>query len=229
MKVLGSFSKGIKNSVCLNYCRAGGKFCDSKCNNHPENNGGCYGTTIQKRYQQYKDSLIIHEQLGPKRLTELAIKEVQSPNNKIDWFRFSVVGSLPQPKNSHPSFRQSLRKLILLLRRKQIPTHLPVESEQKYRFYTKILKRTKIVVRLSCQNISQWENFKGPVSIVCGQNGSSVKEKLQLVDKLKGLRNRPVMLCPAISGANPKYNTLLKCGKCLACSRRNVDVIFWKH
>jgi hypothetical protein len=235
-KAIGRFSKGVKGSVSLNFCLAGGKYCDKSCNNHPASGGSCYAIRPQKMYPTMAKSLSSKEGVDPGDIVEQAIDEVKRKKS-IPWFRFSVAGSLPHQKDSTPKFEGKLIELVDILRERGVPTHLPVECPSKVGFYNGMLEN-KVTVRLSIQHPADFLSYLGPCSLVVGgeftrhKRGNSIMSQRIAASKSaakarRQLTGRAVMVCPAIKGLRATNKS--KCGKCKACAMANIDVVYPLH
>jgi len=239
-RILGKFRKGIPGSYSLNFGLPGGKYCSSLC---PYKERICYGLKLSKMYLSAHIGWKNLENMGGYEVLCRAIKEVKYriKNNTggITWFRFNVVGSLPHANQRGQRFDKKLIELVRILQKNSIPTHLPVETINKQRFYSKLFRQHKIqqVVRLSCQTKREWLNFNGPCSFLAGSIGDTAQVRLNKAKQLRINRRlkfpkRQVIVCPAILTNKllfPQSKGRIKCGQCQACSRKNIDVIYILH
>ena len=235
MAATGRFGKGVKGSVSLNLCLAGGKYCDRGCKHHPCNGGRCYATRAAKLYPKVKKALTAKEGLDAGDIVQQAIVEVDK-KRKIPFFRFSVIGSLPNSEQATPKLRKQLVKLVGNLHKRGVPMHLPVEEHGKAEYYKGLLG-DKVVVRLSIQDGQDFLTYGGACSVVVGggethKKGNTVMQqrivKAKAVAKMRrNLVGRATMVCPAIG--KPGDKSKMKCGQCTACSRSNIDVVYPLH
>lgn len=234
MKVLGVFSKGIKYSVSLNIGLPYGKYCSKLCK-HGKNHS-CYAFKIVSMYPSVKKHLTAIENEKPAEVINWAIQEVRNRKKKITWFRFNVLSSLPHINQRGKNFDTKLIELVKLLRQKQIPVHLPVETLHKYRYYQKLLKNI-VTVRLSCSSLDHWKNLNGAVNYTIGIRKQHSFDKLAMAKEIRLLRKenhpkRKIIICPAIltnKAMFPHSKGKIKCGQCQACSKPDYDVIYLLH
>ena len=234
MSVLGTFSKGIKEAVSLNFCESGGKYCSKQCQHHPINKGSCYSIRFEHCYPSYGKHLKNKEKMLPLHILREARKEFLKKAEKIRWFRFSVSGSIPPLGSVSNGFKKELKEFVNILKANKVPIHIPVETKSKAVSYTKLLGKSA-VVRWSCKKKEQFLSYDEACSYVSGMNiitGKNIlKRRLieaKLVVKEKNLINkcrksgRTAFVCAAQSVGS-------KCGKCILCSLPLVDVVYMKH
>lgn len=227
----GSFSKGVKGSLSLNFSKSGGRHCDPSC---PLLGVVCYAQSVEKLYRNVADQLQARESAGG--FTKL-LQSATSPDNlaKLEtapWFRFSVLGSIPAPNTWTRAQRQMLKTLA-----DHTPTnltHFPVETIAK----AKALANLGFNPRVSHGAHVPALKAGIPASIslqMTRKNGSPVrvthtnKKKLahqahaklrEMVANLEKPLKRKITakVCPAIIGN-------AKCGKCTMCGNSEVDLI----
>ena len=223
-KVLGEFSKGIKNSRTQNYSRSATDNCDKGCRQLKEEK--CYAERIEKVYTSLGSKLLRHERTPPENLNYLAIAELDAVET-LDWFRFSAFGSVPKSKDyRRKAIRDSMDKLFTKLVEKigrPDRIHLPVESYSKAKAYREMAEPHGICVRESLQSSNRLKDLRGPCSIVVGEASQSPAQRAEQVLKLAAeLREAGLSCvgCPAVLRDS-------KCGRCTACADNRVDLIIY--
>lgn len=239
--VLSEFGKGIEGSRALNFGLSGGKNCDTVCRHHPENGGACYAVRIENRpdREQLHAKLERHEIADPAELCRKALVELQAIKAKgkaIPWFRISTGGSVPKPDDVSPAFHAALRELLAWCQDNGIPVHFPVESMEKWLFYTRAVGQF-CTVRLSCQSTDSFVNDADVAcSVVIGETGQTRRMRVSLAKsaarKHEEKTGRRAIVCPAVATRylnGNKPNKKAKCGNCTACSKSDVDIIYPLH
>jgi hypothetical protein len=247
--VLGTFSKGTKGSVSVNFARSGGVHCDPSCVHHPQSKashptGACYAVRTEKRPDrgQLAEKLERHEALPPALIVGAALVELRQLVDRgkgIPWIRLCTNGSLPQPEMATKLFLDQLRAFLAYAKQNGVPIHLPVETNAKARFYRRHVVGLA-VVRESLQRPGS--NAKGPVSIVAGADivsGRNVRRRrLAAASRMAKERSekthRKTIVCPAVAASflhrfEPERIAKAKCGKCQACAQSHIDVVFPFH
>ena len=246
-RVLGMFSKGTAGSVSVNFGRSGGANCDPCCVHHPQSKaphptGACYAVRTEKRPDrgQLAEKLERHESLPPSLVIGAALVELQQLVDRgktPPWVRLSTSGSLPQPKRATKLFLGQLRVFLIFAKQNGIPVHIPVESHRKARFYRKHLGHLAIV-RESLQGSAL--RVSGPVSLVAGVDvitGRNVRRRrLEAARRVAKQRTaatgRKCIVCPAVAVwfLHPYGHTSkAKCGRCKACTRPDIDIVYPLH
>jgi hypothetical protein len=148
--VLGSFSKGIKGAVSINFGISGGANCATSCRHHPihysgaeSNDGKCYAVIVENRADrvQLKDKLERHEKLPASQIVGRALVELSRMKihgRKLPpWIRISTNGAVPAPAEAIADRRYIplLRELLAFAKDNGIPVHFPVETAEKAAFY----------------------------------------------------------------------------------------------
>ena len=141
------FKKGVRDSLALSFARSASAFCSTKCRLRE----CCYASRMERIFVGLNIKLDRHYEAGVADTIENAISEL--PSKPIPWFRFCVDGSLPARSDVSArewrSIGHAMRRLVGILRERDVPIHLPVESLGKARSYRAMLP--KIVVRRSSQ------------------------------------------------------------------------------
>ncbi len=252
--ILGTFGKGVENSISINFGLSAGNNCETNCQHHPNNNGACYAVRVEIRPDRkgLTDKLARHEAMPGWMICGKAIIEIKkllSRGYTIPWARFSTNGSLPKPSEirNDKLFRTQFRALIKLLSDNAIPMHLPVESNKKARFYRSLVGDL-VAIRESIQKKSRFESAVGAVSIVVGTG--KLRERIETARKTAKQRTentgRKTIVCPAVvasfkfklknRGLTTEQKTELKsrygkakCGACTACSDPCCDIVYPIH
>jgi len=148
--VLGSFSKGMRGAVSINFGISGGANCATSCRHHPihysgaeSRDGLCYAFNVEQRADrvQLADKLGRHEKLPASQIVGSALVEL-SRMKMYDkplppWVRISTNGAVPSPADAIADRRYIplLRELLAFCKANAIPVHFPVESAEKAEFY----------------------------------------------------------------------------------------------
>ena len=256
--VLGTFGKGVKDSVSVNTGESGGRHCERTCRHHPKSTadnptGACYAVVVENRPDRaaLQAKLARHEASKPEHILAKAIKELKSKRRPPPWLRVSTNGSLPsKPDNAMAvqwlKFGDYIEGFGMLERH-----HIPVESATKAADYRRIDSR--LTIRESCQTEDRWINGEGPMSTVAGGKGTTLRERLRAATKVatkrKDATGRKVAVCPAVvtSFKRKLWNAGLrgakrrgvrfdrpeprpvKCGQCPLCSLKDVDIVYPLH
>jgi len=262
--VLGGFGKGILNSVSLNFDHSGSADCDIGCRMHPDYvlpdnvkptgfERACYAAALERRDDrtQLANKLIRHGKTNPAMICGRAIVEVKNILKRgftIPWFRFCTNGPLPSVKKARKNklFQTQFRALVQLLVANGIPVHLPVESNQKARFYRSLVGDL-IIVRESLQNPRRFNTAKGAVSFVVGSGtfANRVEMARAAAKERTEKTGRKTIVCPAVvagfkARSIPRSLPIIekenlkarysqsKCGSCPGCSV-DCDVVYPSH
>lgn len=253
--ILGTFSKGIENSVSINFGLSGGANCETSCQHHPENNGACYAVRAETRpdRKELTKKLEGHEAMPAYKVCGKALIELRELTRRgysIPWVRFSTNGSLPSAKKVRENklFRTQFRKLVEFCVENEIPVHIPVESNKKARFYRSLVGDI-VTIRESIQNKKRFESAVGAVSIAVGA-GKKLNDRIDSAREVSRNRTektgRKTVVCPAVvssfryklknRGLSAAKKTELKnryskakCGACTACAQSDVDIVYPIH
>ncbi len=252
--ILGSFSKGIENSVSINFGVSGGENCDIGCDKHPDNDGACYAARSELRPDRkgLADKLRRHETMPAFAICGAALlelKDIKRRGHVVPWVRFSTNGSLPKPSEVRENrlFRSQFRTLVKWCVDNGIPVHIPVESYDKARFYRSLVGDL-VTIRESIQNVKRFDTAVGAVSIAVGTG--KLRERIDTARKTAKSRTdstgRKTIVCPAVVTSfkfkleNRGLNVIdkenlksryskAKCGACTACAQNDVDVVYPIH
>jgi hypothetical protein len=248
-RVLGTFSKGTAGAVSVNFGLSGGVHCDKACVHHPQSKAprptlACYAVRTEQRpdRSQLADKLERHEGLPPALIVGAALVELQlliDGGKTPPWIRLCTNGSLPQPEKATKLFLAQLKAFLAYAKQNGVPIHLPVETNAKARFYRRRVVGLA-VVRESLQRPGS--NARGPVSIVAGvdiTSGRNVRRRRlaaarRLAKERTAKTGRKCIVCPAVAVSflhrfEPERIAKAKCGKCQACARPHIDVVFPFH
>jgi hypothetical protein len=187
--VFGTFSKGVRGALALNFGRSGGANCATSCRHHPahyrpgESRAGlCYALVVEHRHDraQLAAKLDRHEALAPSmiagralvELGALALRGVVPP-----WLRISTSGAVPAPAAALADrrFLPLFRELLTKARDIGTPVHFPVESAEKADFYRAhvgdiVTVRESIQTpRMDPATIERHDIPRGPVSFTAGE------------------------------------------------------------
>lgn len=151
-KVFGTFSKGVKGSIALNFGQSGGANCATSCRHHPlhyaaaetaaDRAGKCYAAVVESRHDrvQLADKLARHEVLPASTIVGRAMVEFSALVLRgivPPWLRISTSGAVPEPAAAVADrrFIPLLRELLAAAKKAGTPVHFPVESAEKAAFY----------------------------------------------------------------------------------------------
>jgi hypothetical protein len=167
--ILGSFGKGVKGSISVNFGLSGGRNCDTDCQHHPDNSGRCYAATLERRpdRQNLAAKLARHEATDAAELCRHASLELWQMKTPPPWLRISTDGSVPKPADWSDGFRAAFRGLIKMAVSQNVPVHLPVESADKAAAYRQLVGDL-VTVRQSAQSEADFVVLDGAVSTVGG-------------------------------------------------------------
>lgn len=253
--ILGSFSKGIENSISINFGMSAGENCETNCQHHPVNNGACYAVRAEIRPDrvQMANKLARHEAMPAWQICGKAIVEINDilrRGHVIPWARISTNGSLPKANKARKDklFCSQFRSLVKLCVENGVPVHIPVESNKKARFYRSIVGDL-VTIRESVQNVKRFESAKGAVSIAVGA-GEKLRDRIEIARETAKTRTentgRKTVVCPAVvasfnyklknRGLKQVERTELKtryskakCGACTACAQSTIDIVYPIH
>ena len=243
--VLGTFSKSIEGSVSLNFCSSGGKYCDPQCHHHPHHANSnqrctCYAVKNEKRFdrRQLRLKLKRHADTDPAELVSRALHEIKalvSKETPPPWLRIATNGSVPSPQDATPAFLKELRKLFRYCRSHSIPVHFPIETAEKTGFYRAAVKGL-VVVRESINDIDVFVQARGPAACTVGNREQTRLERLEDAYQVAKLHaattGRQTLVCPSVAARFKKLNTSRsqpKCGRCKACSKTHMDIVYPLH
>ncbi len=234
--VLGSFGKGIRGSVALNFGRSGGKHCDPGCSHHPDTadpDSLCYAYKLETRAdrENLRRKLDRHDAADPEHIVTLARAELRPLylRKAIPWLRISAFGPVPATPP------EGLRALLAEAVDHGVPVHFPIESSDKARTYREYLSGVPITVRESVHTLREWKRTPGPVSFVAGtMKGHKPRERVALAKRIAGIRQRhtgrPCKVCPSVAAMHLRTGSdRAKCGACTLCDDPRVDIIYPAH
>lgn len=188
--VFGSFSKGIKGALALNFGVSGGANCATSCRHHPAHYSGgadraglCYAKVVENRHDraQLAAKLARHEVLPASTIVGRAMVELAAligRGRAVPWLRISTSGAVPAPAAAAADrrFLPLLRELLTVAKNAGIPVHFPVESADKAAFYRAAVG-TLATIRESVQTpdmtpdtIARHPVPTGPVSFTAGES-----------------------------------------------------------
>ena len=226
----GSFSKSVKGGLSLNFSTSGGRHCDPSC----PLMSVCYAQGVERTYTTVNRQLVTREAVGG--FTAL-LKDATTPKalakmSSAPWFRFSVLGSIPDPRTWTKAQRKMLKTLA-----DNVPhglTHFPVETIRKARALINLGFSPRVSHGAHVEALRA--GIPASVSVQLNRdNGAPVriracnKKKLAhqahlkfraMVAELEAKLGRRLhaKLCPAIIGN-------AKCGSCTMCANPEIDLI----
>jgi hypothetical protein len=249
--IIGSFGKGIEGSISINFGVSGGSDCDTLCKHHPKSAAKdatklCYAVRSETRPDrtQLAAKLKRHQEMPPALVlgkTLLEIQQIVNRGKRIPWVRISTNGALPIPEKVrfNKLFRNQLRALLSYCASKGIPVHIPTESFGKARFYRSIVKDLAVVRESIQGGLKRLKTATGAVSYVAGDQGMTRLERVDAARSAAKARRestgRKTVVCPAILNSwaarrdKSKLNARAKCGACVACAARDVDIVYPLH
>jgi hypothetical protein len=148
-QVFGTFSKGIKGALALNFGVSGGANCATSCRHHPAHftaggghDGKCYAAVVEARADrtQLAAKLERHEVLPASTIVGRALVELGAMllrGTVPPWVRISTSGAVPEPTAARADrrFIPLLREFLGTAKKSGAPVHFPVESAEKAEFY----------------------------------------------------------------------------------------------
>jgi hypothetical protein len=233
MKILGSYGKGTKDSVTINYGRSAGILCDTKCAHHPDSTlknapKDCYAVRIESRPDrvQLKNKLDRHESTSPAILTAIALLEIQAlvaAGQKPDFVRISTNGAVPPKSQWEPMFETNFRALMSYCSQQNIPVHFPTETDEKAEDYRELVG-DYVTVRESIHvsdDVSAFVHASGAVSTSIGA-GLPLLERIEVSQKLcddrRAATGRITAVCPAVKNS---FKAKIATAKRVGAKRRN--------
>lgn len=220
--LIGSFGKGIKGSVTVNFGVSGGSNCDDSCT---LKNNGCYAITTEA----VKPSITVNLERKQNNLLQY-LKELVTPKalaklNKAPWIRASAFGSIPAPEQLSDHEIEAFKELAIGINNHNM--HFPVETLAKAKFlrhvgfnprYSAGLDKDKAISAV-IQGFNTSLVVEGPKK-ARGKNKRKHSEPAFIT--MKDLTNQGIKtkVCPAIAGS-------AHCGACTLCADKSVDVIIY--
>lgn len=224
--VFGSFSKGIKGALAINFGVSGGANCATSCRHHPAHYSGgadraglCYANVVENRHDraQLAAKLARHEALPASTIVGRAMVELSALVGRgrvAPWLRISTSGAVPAPAAAAADrrFLPLLCELLAVAKNAGIPVHFPVESSEKAEFYRSAVG-TLATVRESIQTpdmtpetIANHPIPSGPVSFTAGESvpaGPNKRARILAAATAAAaawarLTGRKTIVCPAV-------------------------------
>lgn len=205
-KVFGTFSKGVKGSLALNFGVSGGANCATSCRHHPahfatggarEGEGGeCYAAIVEARADrvQLADKLERHESLPASTIVGRALVEFSAMALRgivPPWLRISTSGAVPTPAAALADRRliPLLRELLSAARKAGTPVHFPVESPEKAAFYRQhvgdlvVIRESIQTPDMSPETIANHPIPSGPCSFTAGESvGDGPGKRMRILE-----------------------------------------------
>ena len=248
--VFGSFSKGIKGALALNFGVSGGANCATSCRHHPAHYSGgadraglCYANVVENRHDrvQLAAKLSRHENLPASTIVGRAMVELSAlvgRGRAVPWLRVSTSGAVPTPAAAAADRRclPLLREVLTVAKNAGIPVHFPVESAEKAEFYRSAIG-SLATVRESIQTpdmtpetIANHPIPSGPVSFTAGESvpagpnkrGRILAAATAAAAAWSARTGRKTIVCPAV---RVSFLSRTKAGK---GSRTPAEVVAWR-
>jgi hypothetical protein len=231
--ILGSFGKGTKGSVSLNFGTSGGDNCPTECPYHPASTSDhaeptaarCYAATCENRpdRQNLLAKLQRAENVEGRIVIMAAMRELDRRQYTPPWFRFSTFGSVPITPP------EGLRELVQRLLSGTV--HLPIFGADTVASYRAAIGDI-VTVRESVPIADVLAgHHTGHVSAVVGSMESRPAERLdeaKALQQAERARGRRAVVCPAIAATMLRTGSkAAKCGNCRACAIDTVDTILY--
>jgi hypothetical protein len=231
--ILGTFGKGIKGSVSLNFGTSGGTNCPTACPYHPTSTSDhaeptaarCYAAACENRPDRKNllAKLQRAEDIAGSVVIDAAIHELDKRPSPPPWFRFSTFGSVPITPP------EGLRELVQRLPRNTV--HLPIFGSNTVASYratigdvVTVRESVPLADVLAGQHTGQVSTVVGSMAIRPADRLTEAKS-LQRAERARG---RKAVICPAISATMLRTGSKsAKCGNCKACAVATVDTIIY--
>jgi hypothetical protein len=191
-QVFGTFSKGTKGSLSLNFGQSGGVNCATSCRHHPIHfaaggeregeDGECYAIVVERRADraQLANKLERHESLPASTIVGRALVEFGALVLRgivPPWLRISTNGAVPAPAAAIADrrFIPLLRQLLAAAKKAGTPVHFPVESAEKAGFYRAqigdlaVVRESIQTPRMNPGTIASHPIPAGPCSFTAGE------------------------------------------------------------
>jgi len=224
--IFGSFGKGVKGSLSINFSESGGLWCAASC---VFKGRGCYAENLEKRQLSIAENGRRHRENFA--LFLRAVAASIGAKASAPWTRFSVFGTIAPPDVWSLDDHNELARIAEQLDHTRV--HFPVETVEKAR----ALRRLGFYPRVSDGESAAALTHGFPVSLGCNNldgitiTGRMSRERRQQVTAparamAAGFRAAGISakVCPAIVGN-------AKCGACRLCN--GVDgpqvVIYPRH
>jgi hypothetical protein len=220
--LIGSFGKGIKGSVTVNFGISGGSNCDDSCT---LKGNGCYAITTEAVKPSITVNLERKQNNLTQYLTELTSPKALAKFNAAPWIRASAFGSIPAPEQITDDQYSLLKDLATGITNKAI--HWPVETLDKARLlrsvgfnprYSAGLDVSKAISAV-IQGFNTSVVIQGPKRAT-GKNKRKHSEPAFIAMKDLSSQGITSKVCPAIAGS-------AKCGACKLCADPKIDVIIY--
>jgi hypothetical protein len=223
--VTGSYGKGVKGVVAVNFSVSGGKHCDDSCPlKHMK--GGCYAVNTQGAQPSVRINGERHEADPAGFVAEVAKASNLSKLANAPWVRFSAFGSIYSPDTLTSDMLANLRKVAQSVDPKR--SHFPVETVAKADAMKACgFDQVRVSAALSVDKLRESLKAGHKASLVVqGPKRATGKNKrahsAPAFAKAKELRAEGISakVCPAIAGD-------AKCGNCTMCGSDGPDVIIY--
>jgi hypothetical protein len=204
-RVFGSFSKGVRGALALNFGQSGGANCATSCRHHPTHfapggqsageDGECYAVVVERRHDrvQLAHKLERHEQLPASTIVGRAMVEFGALVLRgivPPWLRISTSGAVPTPAAALADrrFLPLLRELLTSAKSAGTPVHFPVESAEKATFYREhvgdlvTIRESIQTPRMCPATIADHAIPAGPVSFTAGEEvGAGANKRARIL------------------------------------------------
>lgn len=220
--LIGSFGKGIKGSVTVNFGVSGGSNCDDSCT---LKGNGCYAETTEAVKPSITVNLERKQNNLTQYLTELTSPKALAKLNKAPWIRASAFGSIPAPEQITDEQYSLLQNFAAGIDNPNL--HWPVETLDKARLlrsvgfnprYSAGLDVNKCVSAV-IQGFNTSLVVEGPKK-ARGKNKRKHSEPAFIAMRDLTSQGITSKVCPAIAGS-------ASCGACTMCADKDIDVIIY--
>lgn len=216
--VIGSFGKGTKGAVAVNFAPSGGANCSDSCS---LKNNGCYAQTVEKMKSSITKNLVKKQA----NLTHYlrALNARKAVLKSAPWVRFSAFGSVPESltREQLQGFQDLAQGLDL------DKVHFPIENLSKAITYRALGFRPRLSLGLTDNPdhiANSLESFP-MISLTYGETRSAGKNNrntpgAKAFAKKLNSQGIKAIVCPAIAANS-------KCGECRACASPKVQAVIY--